>query len=341
MVASWNANHPSVNDTVEWMMSLTSTNWRAVTCLQEVEYTPMNTAIDGYNFCKVSDEAHCAILIPSELSSAVTWDSSSEPAFKQFKWSSAVSFKGILGIVSGYFPHAKRPEYFLVAMDEARGSMGELRKRKMKVIVLGGDLNSQMPKHIPKITGASCYGVQDPSHDLRTDMMCALMKDFNMCCANTFMSDPAHTRKDWSSPPIFYQLDYLCITHGASLMDLSVHNSEATWRSDHFPVAGTIRLDERLRGAAFRNTKTGWKPIEKKGYNDFKNLVMGSVNCDGPPATINEVQCIVETAAEWIPHTCRQERIRELKKAPHKLIEARERRRVAPGPLLPPCTCDS
>ena len=113
-----------------------------------------------------------------------------------------MSVNGILGIVTGYFPHAKRPEYFLVAMDEAWGLMGELRKRKVKVIVLGGDSNSQMPKHIPKITGASCYGVQDPSHDLRTDMMCALMKDFNMYCANTFMSDPAHTRKDWSSPQI-------------------------------------------------------------------------------------------------------------------------------------------
>ena len=117
-------------------------------------------------------------------------------------------------------------------------------------------------------------------------------------------------------------------------MDLSVFNSEATWRSDNFPVAGTIRLDERLRGASFRKTETGWKPIEKSGYNDFKNLVMGSVNCDGPPATINEVQSIVETAAEWIPHTCTQERIRELKKAPQQFIEARERRRIAPARSL-------
>ena len=115
--------------------------------------------------------------------------------------------------------------------------------------------------------------------------------------------------------PIFYQLDYLFISHGACLMDLAVHNSEATWRSDRFPVAGTVRLDEWLRGAVFRNTKTGWKPIEKSGYNDYKNLVMGSVDTGGPPATINEVQSIVETAAEWIPHTCRQERIRELKGA--------------------------
>ena len=117
-------------------------------------------------------------------------------------------------------------------------------------------------------------------------------------------------------------------------MNLAVHISEATWRSDHVPVAGTVRLDERLRGAAFRKTKTGWKPIEKSGYNDYTNLVMGSVNTGGPPATINEVQSIVETAAEWISHTCRQERIRELKKAPQQFIEARERRRIAPARSL-------
>ena len=117
-------------------------------------------------------------------------------------------------------------------------------------------------------------------------------------------------------------------------MDLAVHNSEATWRSDHFPVAGTVRLDERLRGASFRKTKAGWKPIEKSGYNDYKNFVMGSVNSDGPPATINEVQSIVETAAEWVPHTCRQEQIRELKNAPLQMIEARERRRIAPARTL-------
>ena len=91
-------------------------------------------------------------------------------------------------------------------MDEARGLMGELRKRKVKVIVLGGDLNSQMPKHIPKITGASCYGVQDPSHDLRTDMMCALMKDFDMYCANTFMSDQFTQERTGPVPQLFTSL---------------------------------------------------------------------------------------------------------------------------------------
>ena len=112
----------------------------------------MNIAIAGYNFYKASNEAHCAILIPFELNSAVTWDSSSDPAYQQFKWSSAVSFKDMLGIVTGDFPHAKRPEYFLVAMNEARGLMGELRKRKVEVMVLGGALNNQMPTFIPMIT---------------------------------------------------------------------------------------------------------------------------------------------------------------------------------------------
>ena len=123
-------------------------------------------------------------------------------------------------------------------------------------------------------------------------------------------------------PQIFDQLDYLCISHGASLMDLTVHNAEATWRSDHFPVAGTVRLDERPRGASFRTkTKSGWKPSEKSGYNDCKDLVMGSLNTDGPPATNEEVQSLVETAAEWLPHSCRQERVRELKKAPQSWLK--------------------
>ena len=130
----------------------------------------------------------------SELGSAVTWDSSSDPAYQQFKWSSAVSFNDMLGIVTGYFPHAKRPDYFLVAMNEARGLMGELRKRKVEVLVLGGKLNSQMPKFIPMITGGSCYALHDSAHDLRTDMMCALMKDFNMYSASTLMSKSAYKK---------------------------------------------------------------------------------------------------------------------------------------------------
>ena len=150
-----------------------------------------STMIPGYELVGFSLGKSC-ILVPNDLTPSILWVSNLQ--FSEHEWASSVAL-GSLGVCSCYFPHCGRPTDFVAAMHECRVQLTILRSMGCKQIILGCDLNSQLPANCDDLTGPACL-FEVPQHHLqRVQMMLSLMSEFGLYAANTFTQKAEFTRK--------------------------------------------------------------------------------------------------------------------------------------------------
>ena len=154
--------------------------------------------------------ARMGILVPDSLTSAIHWDSSVSDNFSKFSFASSVSF-GEMGVVCSYFTHAGLPESFMQCVDETRQCLNMLKQKGCRILMMGCDLNSQLPPNIANITGGAVYNVAQVSHMQRVDEFLNICNDYGLRVVNTFGDSPQFTRKSWGRFVFHTHIYLLCM----------------------------------------------------------------------------------------------------------------------------------
>ena len=151
---------------MQWLPLLLHTYGEGVVLLQETDHFH-GMEVPGYKFC-MAPGARVGILVPDSLTSAIMWDSSVSENFSEFSFASSISF-GEMGVVCIYFTHAGLPESFMQGVSETRQCLKIFKQKGCKTLMMGCDLNSQLPPHISNITGGAVYNVAQVSHMQRVE----------------------------------------------------------------------------------------------------------------------------------------------------------------------------
>ena len=222
-------------------------------------------------------------------------------------------------------------------VDETRQCLSMLKQKGCRILMMGCDLNRQLPPNIANITGGAVYNVAQVSHLQRVDEFLKLCNDYGLRVVNTFGDSPQFTRKSWGRYVFHTQIDYICVSQNAVTTPVRIANSEKVWRSDHSPVGLTVSLERPPTQRTFRKSNSGWKFTEPDGDVSFGKAVMTSLHMNSSdPADFNfsllDVQNSLENIAARFPHRTANQRRADLQAATDSLRQARRwRQNTTPG----------
>ena len=203
-------------------------------------------------------------------------------------------------------------------------------------IVVGCDLNTQLPQNHEQFTGPACFKHAAPHHEHRVDMTIALLNDFGLVALNTFGDTAKFTRVSWKNKDdkVFSfqhcsQIDYLFVSHAvASSSEAVVCNLSRLWRSDHFPLTMKFKTERGFPTKAVRSQYAGWKPACAEDCTEsFCEKMMDGKSedpfgCIEKNFTISIFSEAIETSALEVEHTSRGQREAQLQIMPERSQES-------------------
>jgi hypothetical protein len=132
--------------------------------------------------------------------------------------------------------------------------------RRYNDIVLGVDLNFTLPRNFEDITGSSVNDRRVRHPDRLQDII-RFLKEFGLYAVNTFdiEADDLLTHTTWFNKrgTSRTQIDYIFATK--KLKAEAAPDRETLLKSDHYPIIGQIKCEERVLGERIRNYGwTGW-----------------------------------------------------------------------------------